>query len=887
VRLNLAPIVDFVCHSTPIRATYDDTPELAAIDSRALEAIGRMGARVEVEEGLPCMRSASARSFPAPATASLSGLVLAIAMAGLGFAPPALAADAGAPGADAPPVEGSASGDPLINIATVTGEAGGAGGPGADATTEGEAGGDGGAGGRGGDATGVAEGVPAAGDEILVRAIVRGGAGGQGGAAGTGMGSGSDGIGGAGGVGGDATARATATDDAAPSGTSGARIRLQAAAYGGTGGTATGAGTRAGDGGQATATALSNTAGSDWGYSGVTIAGGAGGEGFAGADGGRGADASADDLVTAEGDAIELEQYVRGGAGGHSIDGGSAGDGGAASNRLVFTDPGFEGSVTLGAFTTGGAGGASTTFDPIFGRGADADGGDAETIVRVDVAGQADVTAGSAAGRGGGTAHVDLIAIGREGGTASSFPFFDVVGRAEAMGGDGADSPAEGIAASQGGEASGRVRVEAYGAKSAWGSLTITGGGGGTGYLGGDAGAAASVELVDAVTGYAESGRLRLTQSAEGGAGGLARQLTAPLSGDSTPGGDAGSRLTHIHPGTGGLELFSIARGGNGGTASERAGDAIAVADAHGRATVRASATATGGDGYSTDVRGGFADATARATSEGGTVWSSASAEAEPNAEARAFAAARSLTAGEIVRADSISKGLAGESGASAEGAGGIFSIMRAASSAPFSYATGDWEPSRFWQAAGATAWVNRSGSPASTGGADHYAFAWVSTASETPGEVGSGGFALSRKPLAAELIGDDDPLALTAELELAAGEATADLLFEFDTLSVTGTFGLLQVSVLGDGTTMLDRLFSDQAELEAFFDTPMVIGELMAATGLETVDLLRFEFRWLADEAGGSVGANLRMTLVPEPGTALLLMCGLTLLARRARMKH
>lgn len=338
-------------------------------------------------------------------------------------------------------------------------------------------------------------------------------------------------------------------------------LNTNATAYGGKGGSGAGTGHKGGDGGVALAFALSTAAdGVDsFGDGSVTASivqtGGDGGEGFSGADGGKGADSIIGfGQVNAKSDGgdISLSQAAFAGNGGSS----SGGNGGQAGNAdSVLFNPNAGGNIIGWSSATGGAGGGST-------NGIAADGGSAASDVNLTSILNVDVFSSVAGGMGGEGR--GITNAGNGGGL---------------LGLHGAGSSLDG----------GSVFVQVEG----------IGGIGGASFGSGKAGDGAAVTLFDAAAGDT-SGALALSQKATGGSAGT--QFGSGLNGVA---GNASSSLSKTSTNSSSLDVSSTAQGGDGGgrysagAASDGAmGDASAFANNH-AGSASSHALATGGTGGS------------------------------------------------------------------------------------------------------------------------------------------------------------------------------------------------------------------------------------------------------------------------------------------------
>jgi hypothetical protein len=205
---------------------------------------------------------------------------------------------------------------------------------------------------------------------------------------------------------------------------------------------------------------------------------------------------------------------------------------------------------------------------------------------------------GSASARSTGDVNVSILAIGGAGGETTNPFFFDggFVYQSPAVSGNGGTAvvdPSNGIST-----AGGNVSVSA-----------TQNGGAGARSDGAHPGNGASSFLTNAVAG-STTGGLTLSQTATGGAGGTSLFETPGLA------GDAGSSLTYADQAASLLVATSRAIGGHGGDGNSvlstympvinasPGGNATASISVVGPHVVRATVTATGGDGGHTEVLG-------------------------------------------------------------------------------------------------------------------------------------------------------------------------------------------------------------------------------------------------------------------------------------------
>jgi hypothetical protein len=339
-------------------------------------------------------------------------------------------------------------------------------------------------------------------------------------------------------------------------------------AVGGSGGVIASGTGDGGDGGNASSSASSAQSGatSQTAYTTARADGGSGGygrgTGQTGGDGGIGS-ASATVVGTGTGTA-NASATVYGGHGGHGYDGADGGAGAAASLADAVTGSN-DGNLTL-------------TQNAYAGNGGDSDGG---------IAGSGGLATSTLTGANAAGGNVTVNVTG-EGGAGGA-------GTLNTDGANGAGAVVSGTGTSTGG---GVVTV----------NVTGTGGAGGRA-VDGNAGEGASIALTD-VTSGSTTGRLNLTQTANGGAGGA---ITSGGTGASGNGGTAFSEITraeivsdfvdvdvNAHGGVGGNNVSGTAGTGGSATAnntvSSSSGTVYGYADSDGGA---------GGSGNGTGASGG------------------------------------------------------------------------------------------------------------------------------------------------------------------------------------------------------------------------------------------------------------------------------------------
>jgi len=397
---------------------------------------------------------------------------------------------------------------------------------------------------------------------------------------------------------------------------------------------------------------------------------------------------------------------------------------------------------------------------------------------------------------------------------------------------------------------------------------------------------------IDAVGGET-SGKLTLLQSALGG--------TVRGSGVLDGGGRGGDAISGLERdfSAGELEVQVIAQGGDGfGGASAPLGFRGGWAESHadlsndgGPIDVVVSAFggrgSSGGEGGSA---GGSASATSRAVGSQGRVAASARAYAGTGASdaggAAASALARSIATGaNPAEASADARGATGEARSIAEASAGIFDLLRATAVAPVADST-----------VGTRALVN-SGALGIAIVPNRDALAWVQSGGIEPGLLASAGFSFSRSPMLAASPGAGGPSlaletppsrvegAIEVVLDPSQAALSAQLVIAFQGLALgAASPGAVRVTLAGDETVLLDALLGDVSALEAFFSSTLLVGDLLLAAGLEEISTLSLTLGLEGGGGGGGLATGFALMIVPEPGTALLVLVGLAAMARRQR---
>ncbi|MBK7952238.1 MAG: PEP-CTERM sorting domain-containing protein [Deltaproteobacteria bacterium] len=763
-------------------------------------------------------------------------------------------------------------------------------------------------GGDGGSSSTTVDGIALGDSEVDIEAVAAGGVGGQVGTNGTA------------GRGGDASAQATGSNAGASA------VSVLAEARGGFGGGSSGfSGVTGGDGGGAQATAHGESSGGGDVTARARVIGG-------GTTVGQGADAVLVDSASGRtSGALRLVQEAIGGAQSFPSQPGRAGAGRSElsiddteSRRLELESLGTGGSgrvagsahaaasgigsgdVSVLARATGGAGsegsaaeGASPTMGRVYGESRL--GG----LVRVvgELLGGAGAV-GSSAGRGGSVAVVDAVdgatsgrlelvqratggdagdgatfvdaSPGAPGGSATnlltrSLRTAELAVELSASGGTGSDGATGSGGATRGGDARAEaVTTNEIGSASLF--VDANGGDGGSGLggrVGGDGGAAsllASLRTLGEGDDIAIGGDDGLHRW--GAVGGDARGFGA-----SGPEGGHGGRATSRSLGTAlgdsRVTVFDRAFGGRGFDGG--AADSTAIATNAGGSPTVAAAFAEGGVSSSGGVGG---DAIARASSQSGSGTSTADATADTNAPFRAF------RAGDAPMAHAL-----------ADAAGGLASATTRASGR-----TGALGTIGSFVDASARASGGRALSAEALVGADP-ALAFASTRNAASVSTGAHDFAgeLGRFGLDLDASEAGPDIVLHAEVGLSIGSSTPlDGVFaSIYALRVdSADFANLAFRIFAGDALVLAQDFSDSASARHFFASPIDLEALVSR--LPNGDASRLVFS--LEGSGGPADAGFGMlfsvgtTIVPEPGTALLLGLGLALLGAKrgpARLSH
>lgn len=654
---------------------------------------------------------------------------------------------------------------------------------------------------------------------------------------------------------------------------------LTVVASGGKGGAARGAGQRAGLGGQAHAAARADVGIESMGLHstlslGATARVGAGGDGFEGADGGEGRSISVRNAVSGD-SARRLNQSAAAGSGGSS-EGGRPGDGGRAESVLTYIQTpeaaaAGERVPGLSSSAFGGSGGAALQGG--------VPGLPSRGVARVDLAGfeSSDVFASGVGGSGAATAGPGVSGV--DGAVGEAYVQARLIGGpgSEGLGSQGAQGTAaggfggaaNGVGQRGGAGAVGLVKVLVDGGTApngVKGRARVFGGRGGDGLEGADAGDGADVVVENAVTGTATNS-LRLEQLAEGGDGG---RVLGDILGAPGRGGDAISRLRHHASVAAHLRVVSTARAGSSSGGEALNGNAVAEAEAGGRADVVASAMAGTSSLVSPESR-----AVSKAVG-GGEVFSSAMARSID----RSFASASALTRNDRSGSDSLARAYAemhrlreGEGTASV--AAGLIAEQVSASASAWTSASGgdDRSPS-------AVALADPLGAlpddlPIRLGAErfDDFSFAVVSTAPDAVyAAQARAGFTRNHSFESIELRAE---VTFTAE-KIVAGALGTSVIEFFDSVVFFGDGTIVRLELLGDDQTLLSQEFLDRDAAVAFLAVPLELSELVPpGTMLKELSL---GFEMDLDQYGSSNSVfrtSFGLVLVPEPTTKALFLVG------------
>ncbi|MCB9722641.1 MAG: hypothetical protein H6748_01185 [Spirochaetaceae bacterium] len=578
-----------------------------------------------------------------------------------------------------------------------------------------------------------------------------------------------------------------------------------------------------------------------------------------------------------------------GGAGGRSLtprtdgSGGSGGRGGDATASATTIGASENGYTVATAIAGVGGQGGEAAFD---GGGVGGDGGRG-----------GDANAHATSDSNGPTAYSLVRASGGTGGTASG---------TGARTGDGGDATASGA-----GHSADYTRV----------NLTATGGAGGSGSQGADSGDGGDAFIgADAATASVSdpTGSILIEQGATGGRGGN----SSPVGEGPGAGGHGGDGRVDFGGSSFDAGMLSVrldssgGYGGNGSTAG-RGGQATTLGSVASTGEVSLHATAYGGpsgsaaDGSRTSGGNGrveasahsiSGDATTTAIARGGVGSAGGDASArgiattEGSQAASAGATATAGASGGVAHASAEARhGVALDPAtltpgaldlvvveAVATGTGGAGAVDALASSV-IETQGGHWLRA-----------TSRAAAPIQ-GGGPIIAAARIGSASIPPGPFATGNavaeIQTAQTPetglarIAFDLSAPSDALDIALEAEASLSgipiEALGAIHLDFGSLILTESgFEALDFAIEQAGATLLDRTFSDGTMASMFFSSPLDLGGLDPSAPAD----LRFVFsvRGAGSETRAAVWLEVSYSVIPEPGTGVLLLVGLTMLARR-----
>ncbi len=584
---------------------------------------------------------------------------------------------------------------------------------------------------------------------------------------------------------------------------------------------ASGAGLTGGAGGAATGSA--EAVGVRQAYASLNLTGGTGGSGFAGANGGAGADVAAANLVSARspGGQISLSEYLRGGAGGYS-QGGTAAAGGTASGSIAadYTLAALPPqAVSAGVRAVGGNGGGGG------GGSAAAAGGAAAATASVKSGGRSQAQVMTIGGAGGGA----LSGNGGAGGqttATSAYAAATVVASASAYATGGAGGSGYGAGYSGGaGADGGPVAATAVGGLAAMVRVSDTGGAGGAGQGGADGGAGGSSAIADSAGGSRAGYYFSLYQAASGGEGGASSGGTGGAGGaaasDATLAGVVGASSDAN------LTVYVSAEGGagGGGAIGGAGGAGEASANVVGGANTHATVSASGGYGGAGAAAGdgGGANATlkvsglavaALATARAGLGATDGHASAKTTASGLSgvFEAAASLpnTTGQLIEQAAVEAfgAVSGKSTAKVK----LVDASPAMAFTTQGSAVADETVAPLGADTAAVLSANANIATAFGASPDFFAI------DELGGAYSSGGSGSETMTSTADM---------TVDLTQVA--APQDLLIGlFDATTLGAGFDSLTFTLVGDGQTLVSQTFTSLAAAETFFtDNPLDLGSL------------------------------------------------------------
>jgi hypothetical protein len=341
------------------------------------------------------------------------------------------------------------------------------------------------------------------------------------------------------------------------------------------------------------------------------------------------------------------------------------------------------------------------------------------------------------------------------------------------------------------------------------------------------------------------------------------------IGGEGLSGGQSDSHAEGSNVGAENVNVLSEATGGRARWQGGNAGRANAVG--FGRSTtgqVSVSSVATGGDMISISpfgtvgravadaqaVSGG--DAIASATAHAGLLFGPSAPAVEGNAMARSTAKATGTTGG----VQALATGSGGEIGTSA------FRTMAVSNAIVGSAASAE-----------ARAGSSASGALSST--ADAAAF--VTGSHSRQGEWGRIGLNLNSTQASPDIV-------LRAEAgfenDAIANDPLEGVYVSFLATQIPdAVFVDVNFRIENAGENLIDEIFSSADEARVFFEAVIDLGELSAQLSAQFVDL-RFILEMPETQEGSGFGIYLAVgtVVVPEPGTGVLMLIGLVLMAPR-----
>ncbi len=125
--------------------------------------------------------------------------------------------------------------------------------------------------------------------------------------------------------------------------------------------------------------------------------------------------------------------------------------------------------------------------------------------------------------------------------------------------------------------------------------------------------------------------------------------------------------------------------------------------------------------------------------------------------------------------------------------------------------------------------------------------------------------------------------LSMPSSGEIAAQDLALDFSYRGSDLEGTA----MAVLLLADGANLLDVDLEGPDEIDGFFgDTQLLLADLLGAAGLEMAELLILQVSFAETGGRAEFNSEIDVRVIPEPTTALLVVTGLALLARRRRAR-